>query len=175
MVKPALVAGLALTVIGLAAGCWPNTSNALERSRRLVPKRTYDRRGPVVTVHVGAERVRDAGGNALSVPMLLGADGYWVRARPGYLTRAGLTGTRVLVLDRAMDAVGDARTTTFLTRWLQEGGAVLMLTKGQGPEARRDVGAGRVAVIDPAAFDTTDFVDRLLDAMHWLDGASADK
>jgi hypothetical protein len=157
-----------LTLAGVVTGCWPK-DNALDRSRRLVPTRTYERRGPVVTVHGGAERIRDAGGHSLSIVMLLGADGYWVRARPGYLTRAGLTGTTVLVIDHAIDAAGHERTSTLLTRWVQDGGSVLLLTRGLGPEARHQLGAGRIAVLDPRAFATTNFVARLLDAMHWLD------
>jgi hypothetical protein len=31
------------------------------------------------------------------------------------------------------------------------------------------MGAGRVAVVDPAAFAATDFVPRLLSALRWLD------
>ena len=168
MVKFALVAGAALTLTGVAAGCWPD-DNALARGRRLVPTRTYERRGPTVMVHGAAERARVASRVAVSVTGVLGADGYWVRSRPGYLTRDGLRDTRVLVLDRPLDRVGDLRTTTFLSRWIQEGGAVLMVTRGEGPEMRRVVGAGRIAVIDPSAFDTTEFVARFLDAMHWLD------
>lgn len=168
MVKFALVAGAALTLSGVVAGCWPEDS-VLTRSRRLVPVRTYDRRGPTVIVHAGAERVRVAARTAVSVTGVLGADGYWVRSRPGYLTRERLKDTKVLVLDRPWDRVGDRRTTTLLSRWIQEGGAVLTLTRGEGPETRRDVGAGRVAVIDPSAFETTEFVARLLDALHWLD------
>lgn len=168
MVKFALVAGAALTLAGMAVGCWPE-DNLPARSRRLVPVRTYERRGPTVVVHANATRVRIAARVAMSVTGLLGADGYWVRSRPGYITREQLKDTKVLVLDRPWDQVGGSRTTTLLSRWIQEGGAVLMLTRGEGPEARRDVGAGRVAVIDPSAFETAEFVVRLLDAMHWLD------
>ena len=167
MVKPAFIAGVALTLAGVIAGSWPAEST--ERSRRLVTKRTYDRRGPTVIVHDGAGRVRDATGQALSVTMLLGTDGYWVRSRQGPVTREALRNTKVLVLDRAWEKLGDRRTTTLLSRWIHEGGAVLILAGGQGPEVRRQVGAGRIAVVDPAAFGTTDFVERLLAAMHWLD------
>lgn len=168
MLKISFVAGAALVVAGVAAGCWPD-DNALQTSRRLVTTRTYERRGPVVTVHGTAERVRVADGRTLATTMLLGADGYWVRARPEYLTRDGLNRTKILVLDRPWDAVGDRRTTTFLQRWIHEGGSVLVLARGQGPEARRELGAGRAAIIDPSAFDTAQFVERLLDTMHWLD------
>jgi hypothetical protein len=167
MVKPAFMAGVALTLAGVIAGSWPAEST--ERSRRLVPTRTYDRRGPTVMVQSGAGRVRDATGQALSVTMLLGTDGYWVRSRPGPITREGLRDTKVLVVDRAWDTVGDRRTTTLLSRWIQAGGSVLTLARGEGPDVRRQVGAGRVAVVDPTAFETTDFVERLLGAMHWLD------
>ena len=167
MVKPAFIAGATLTLAGVIAGSWPAEST--ERSRRLVTTRTYDRRGPTVIVHGGAGRVRDASGQALSVTMLLGTDGYWVRSRQGAVTREGLRDAKVLVVDRPWEKVGDRRTTTLLSRWIHEGGAVLMLAGGQGPEARRQIGAGRIAVVDPAAFATTDFVERLLAAIHWLD------
>ena len=75
MVKMAFVAGAALALVGVVGLSWPAGSVA-ERSRRLVKTRTYDRRGPSVTVHAGADRVRVASGHALSVTMLLGADGY---------------------------------------------------------------------------------------------------
>lgn len=168
MVKVALVAGVALALSGIAAGCWPE-ENVMARSRALVDTRTYDRRGPRVMVYGGAGRVRDASGEALSVTMVLGADGYWVRSGPEYITRDRLKDTRVLVLDRAWDRVGDRRTTNLLSRWIQDGGSVLMLMRGEGPEARRELGAGRIAVVDPAAFDAAGFAARLLDAAHWLD------
>jgi hypothetical protein len=167
MVKPAFIAGVALTLAGVIAGSWPAESTDL--SRRLVRTRTYDRRGPSVLVHGGAGRVRDATGQALSVTMLLGTDGYWVRARPGPITREGLSNTKVLVVDRAWDRVGDGRTTILISRWIHEGGSVLTLSRGEGPEARHQLGAGRIAVVDPAAFATTEFVERLLAAIHWLD------
>jgi hypothetical protein len=168
MLKPALLTGIVLLVAGVS-GCWWSDDNALQNSRRLVLKRTYERRGPVVTLHEGADRVRTADGRALAMTMLLGADGYWVRSRPQYLTRDGLTGTKILVLDEPWDEVGDGRTTTFLTRWINEGGSVLLLTRGRGPDDRTEIGAGRVAVLDPSAFNTTEFVERLLAAAHWLD------
>jgi hypothetical protein len=168
MVKEAFIAGAVLTLVGVAAGAWPAPST--EPSRSLVRMRTYDRRGPTVMVHNGAVRVRVATGQALSVTMLLGTDGYWVRSGSEYLTRERLEGTTVLVVDRAWDTIGDWRTSTLLSRWIHEGGAVLILARGEGPEARHQLGAGRIAVVDPAAFDTTDFVDRLLEAIHWLDG-----
>ena len=168
MVKPAFIAGVVLTLAGVTAGAWPAAS-VTERSRRLVQTRTYDRRGPTVVVRGSAGRVRDADGQALSVSALLGADGYWVRARSEYLTRERLKGTKVLVVDRAWDTIGDWRTKTLLSRWIHEGGSVLVLAAGEGPEARHHLGAGRVAVVDPAAFATTDFVERLLAAIHWLD------
>ena len=167
MVKPVFVAGVVLTLAGVMAGSWPVESVA-ERSRRLVAVRTYDRRGPTVTIHGGADRVRDATRQALSVTMVLGADGCWVRASRGYLSRAGLEGTRILVLERAWKTVGDWRTTNLLSRWIQEGGAVLILARVEGPEARHQLGAGRIAVVDPTAFGTTEFVERLLSAVHWL-------
>src|SRR5687768_10861141 len=150
MVKPAFIAGVVLTVAGVTAGSWPAPS-VTERSRKLVRERTYDRRGPTVMVHGDAGRVRDAAGQALSVPALLGADGYWVRARSGYLTRERLRDTKVLVVDRAWDTIGDWRTSTLLSRWIDEGGAVLVLARGEGPEARHHLGAGRIFVMDPAA------------------------
>jgi hypothetical protein len=168
MVRAALIAGAALTLAGVAAGCWPS-ENVMERSRKLVTTRTYDRRGPTVVVHGGAARVRNADGQALSVSMVLAADGYWVRARSEYLTRERLRDAKVLVVDRAWDSVGDWRTTNLLSRWIHEGGAVLELTRGEGPEARHQLGAGRIAVIDPTAFSTTEFAERLLGALHWLD------
>ena len=167
MVKPAFIAGVALTLIGVVAGSWPAESTA--PSRRLVTTRTYDRRGPTVMVHGDAGRVRDATGQALSVTMLLGTDGYWVRSRQGPITREGLRDTKVLLVDRAWETIGDRRTTTLLSRWIHEGGAVLILARGQGPEARRQIGAGRIAIVDPAAFATTEFGERLLATMHWLD------
>lgn len=169
MVKMALVAGIALTAAGLVAGCWPQES-IQERSRRLVGTRTYERRGPAVTIHADAERVRNAAGETLSVTMVLGADGYWARPRREYLTRERLTNTKVLVVNRPWAEIGDSRTATLLSRWIHDGGAVLVLAGGAGPEARHQLGSGRVAVIDPSAFGTREFVDRLLDAMHWLDG-----
>ncbi len=168
MVKMAFMAGVALTLAGVLGLAWPAPSVA-ERSRRLVTTRTYDRRGPSVTLHAGADRVRDASGQALSVTMLLAADGYWARSRAEYLTRERLRDTRVLVVDRAWDTVGGRRTKTLLSRWIHEGGAVLVLASGQGPESRHQLGAGRVAIVDPSAFDTTGFVQRLLAAVHWLD------
>lgn len=169
MLKHALMAGVALMMGGIASGCWPD-DNVLQYSRRLVATRTYERRGPIVTVDRGADRVRTADRRTLATTMLLGADGYWVRARTQYLTRESLRGTRVLVLDRPWDDMGDRRTTTLVTRWIHEGGSAIVLAAGQGPEVRRGIGGGRVAVIDPSAFETAAFVERLLDAMHWLDG-----
>lgn len=168
MVKQALIAGAVLTLIGVAAGAWP--APGTESSRRLVKTRTYDRRGPRVMVHGGAGRVRDAAGQALSVTMLLGTDGYWVRPSLEYLARERLEGTKVLVVDRPWDTIGDRRTTTLLSRWIHEGGAVLVLARGEG---RHQLGAGRIAVVDPAAFATTDFVEHLLSTMHWLDGTTS--
>ena len=49
-----------------------------------------------------------------------------------------------------------------------------MLTDGEGPEARHQLGEGRIAAVNPAAFNTTDFVTRLLDAIHWLSPSIAD-
>jgi hypothetical protein len=167
MVKAAFIAGAVLTLAGVVAGAWP--APGTEPSRRLVRTRTYDRRGPTVMVHGGAGRVRDAAGQALSVTMLLGTDGYWVRPSFGYLTRERLEGTKVLVVDRAWETVGDWRTTTLLSRWIHEGGAVLVLARGAGPGTRHQLGAGRIALVDPTAFGTTDFVERLLGAIHWLD------
>jgi hypothetical protein len=46
---------------------------------------------------------------------------------------------------------------------------VLVLAPGEGPEARHHLGAGRVAVVDPTAFVSSDFVEHLLAAIHWLD------
>ena len=169
MVKAAFIAGAALTVAGVVAGAWP-AENVMERSRKLVMTRTYDRRGPTVVVHGGAARVRDAQGQAVSVSMVLAADGYWVRTRSEYLTRDRLMDTRVLVLDRPWDSIGDWRTTNLLSRWINEGGAVLVLTRDEGPEARHQLGAGRIAVVDPTAFGTAEFAERLLAAVHWLDG-----
>ena len=166
MVKGAFVAGVFLALTGLAAGAWPAES-ARERSWKLVPKRTYDRRGPTVLIH-GTDRVREAYGEALSVTILLGADGYWVRPSRDYLTRERLEAAKVLVVDRAWNSVGDWRTSTLLSRWIHEGGSVLVLARGAGPQARHQLGAGRVAVVDPAAFGATDFVEHLLAAMHWL-------
>jgi hypothetical protein len=120
-------------------------------------------------VHGRAGRVRDASGQALSVTLLLGTDGYWVRSGSEYLTRERLEGTKVLVVDRAWETIGDGRTTTLLSRWIHGGGAVLILARGHGPEARHQIGGGRIAVLDPAAFGTTEFVERLLAAAHWLD------
>jgi len=170
MVKEAFIAGAVLTLIGVAAGAWP--APGTESSRRLVKTRTYDRRGPTVVVHGDAGRVRDAAGQALSVTALLGADGYWVRARSGYLTRERLRDTKVLVVDRAWDTIGDWRTATLLSRWIHEGGAVLVLARGEGPgdnDAYRHLGAGRIFVMDPAAFAAKDFAEHLLAALHWLD------
>lgn len=168
MVKPAFAAGVVLTLAGVIAGYWP-AERVAERSRRLVATRTYERRGPTVMTHGGAGRVRDASGQALSVTMVLGADGYWERSSRGYLSRAGLEGVSILVLERAWNTVGDWRTTNLLSRWIHDGGAVLILARVEGPEARHQLGAGRIAVVDPTAFDTKEFVERLLDAMHWLD------
>ena len=81
MVKFSLVAGAALTLAGVAAGCWPD-DNALARGRRLVPTRTYERRGPTVMVHAGAERARVSAGGAVSVTGVLGADGVPVEFIP---------------------------------------------------------------------------------------------
>ena len=168
MVKEAFIAGAVLTLVGVAAGAWPAES-ARERSWKLVPKRTYDRRGPTVMIH-GPDRVHDASGQALSTTILLGADGYWVRPSREYLTRERLEATKVLVVDRALNAIGDWRTSTLLSRWIEEGGAVLILARGAGPDARHQLGAGRIAVVDPAAFGATEFIEHLLAAMHWLDG-----
>ena len=168
MVKEAFIAGAVLTLAGVAAGAWPAES-VRERSWKLVPKRTYDRRGPTVLIH-GSDRVRDASGDALSTTILLGADGYWVRPSRDYLTRERLALSKVLVVDRSWNAIGDWRTSTLLSRWIHEGGSVLVLARGQGPETRHQLGAGRIAVIDPAAFGAAEFVEHLLAAMHWLDG-----
>jgi hypothetical protein len=168
MVKPSLIAGAVLMIAGIVTGAWP-AERVSERSRRLIPTRTYERRGPTVFVQGGAERVHNASGQALSVLTLLATDGYWVRARPGYLTRERLRGVKVLVVDRAWEAVGDRRTTTMLSRWIHDGGSVLVLARLEGPEARHQLGAGRVGVIDPSAFDSAGFVARLLDTLHWLD------
>jgi hypothetical protein len=129
-------------------------------------------------VHGSAGRVRDASGQALSVTMLLGTDGYWVRSSFDHLTRERLEGSKVLVVDRAWDSIGDWRTETLLSRWIHQGGAVLILGRGEGllgpgapggNDARHQLGAGRIAVVDPGAFDTKEFVERLLAAIHWLD------
>jgi hypothetical protein len=168
MVKPLLVAGSLFMLVGVAAAAWPDKS-VTQPSRKLVPTRTYERRGPTVYVHGGFDRVRLAGNEVLSAWTLLSADGYWVRARPGYLTRERLRSAKVLVVDRPWNTIGDWRTATMLSRWIQEGGSVLVLAKGEGPEARHALGLGRVAVIDAAAYDPAAFVERLLDAMHWLD------
>ncbi|MEO6222406.1 MAG: hypothetical protein ABIP90_04090 [Vicinamibacterales bacterium] len=168
MLKPALITGVVLTLAGVAAGCWP-VENVMERSRKLVATRTYERRGPRVIVRAGAQRVTDASGQAMSVTMVLSADGYWVRSRDEYLTRELLRGTKILVVDRAWDTLGGRRTTTLLSRWIHEGGAVLMLGRGEGPDTRRRLGAGRIAVVDPTAFGTAELVEHLLDAIHWLD------
>ena len=162
-----MMTGVALLMAGVAAGCWPR-ENVLARSRALVVTRTYDQRGPRVFVETRAGRVRDAGGQVLSVPMLLGADGYWARSGPEYITRERLQDTRVLVIDRLPEQLGNRRTTTLVSRWIESGGAVMVLTAGQGPEVRTERGLGRVAVIDPSAFAAPDFVARLQAAMHWL-------
>ncbi len=167
MVKEAFVAGGIITLVGVAAGAWPAES-VRERSWKLVPTRTFDRRGPSVMVHDAADRVRVAAGEALSVTILLGADGYWVRPSRDYLTRERLAHTKVLVVDRAWDSIGDWRTSTLLSRWIHDGGSVMVLAGGEGPEARHQLGAGRIAVVDPAAFGTAEFMERLLGAMHWL-------
>ncbi len=166
MLKMAGMAGVALLVAGVAGGCWPR-ENVMARSRALVLTRTYDRRGPAVFVETRAGRVRDAAGQMLSVPMLLGADGYWTRSGPEYITRERLENTRVLVIDRDVEALG-GRTTTLVSRWIESGGSVLVLARGQGPEVRTERGLGRAAVIDPSAFAAADFVGRLQAAMHWL-------
>jgi len=168
MVKAALMAGGVLMLVGVAAAAWPSES-VTQRSRRLIQVRTYDRRGPTVFVQGGFDRVRVAGGQVLSISTLLATDGYWVRARPGFLTRERLRGVKILAVDRAWNTVGDWRTANMLSRWIEEGGAVLVLSSGEGPEARHVVGSGRVAVIDVRAFETEDFVERLLAAVHWLD------
>ena len=176
MVKQAFIAGAVLTLVGVAAGAWPAPST--EPSRRLVKTRTYDRRGPTVMVHGDAVRVRVANGQALSVTLLLGSDGYWVRSGVEPLTRERLEGTKVLVVDRAWDTIGDWRTSNLLSRWIHGGGAVLILARGEGPrgpgahggtDARHQLGAGRIAVVDPTAFGMAEFVEQLLGAMHWLD------
>ncbi len=128
-----MMTGVALLLAGVAVGCWPR-ENVLARSRALVVTRTYDQRGPRVFVETRAGRVRDAGGQVLSVPMLLGADGYWARSGPEYITRERLQDTRVLVIDRLPEQLGNRRTTTLVSRWIESGGAVMVLTAGQGPE-----------------------------------------
>lgn len=169
MVKVTLIAGGILMIAGVMAGAWP-AERVTERSRRWIQTRTYERRGPTVFVQGGFDRIHNASGQALSVSTLLATDGYWVRARPGYLTRERLRGVKVLVVDRAWETVGDRRTRTMLSRWIHEGGSVLVLARVEGPEARHQVGAGRVGVIDSTAFDSAAFVARLLDTLHWLDG-----
>ena len=169
MVRASLIAGGVLMLAGLVAGAWPE-ERVTERSRRLIPTRTYERRGPTVFVQGGFDRVQNASGQALSISTLLATDGYWVRSRPGYLTRERLRGVRVLVVDRPWETIGDSRTTTMLTRWIHEGGSVLVLARVEGPQARHQSGAGRVGVIDSRAFDSAGFVARLLETMHWLDG-----
>ena len=168
MVKASLIAGGILMIAGVVAGAWP-AERVAERSRRLIQTRTYERRGPTVFVQGGFDRVHNASGQALSVSTLLATDGYWVRARPGYLTRERLRGVKILLLDRAWETVGDSRTTRMLSRWIREGGSVLVLARIEGPQARHQLGAGRVAVIDSRAFDSAGFVAQLLDTIHWLD------
>ena len=168
MVKAALIAGGMLMAVGVVAAAWPAESVS-QRSRQLIQTRTYERRGPTVFVHGGFDRVRTAGDQVLSISTLLATDGYWVRMRPGFLTRHRLRDVRILVVDGPWETIGDWRTRTMLWRWIHEGGSVLVLAPGEGPEARHAIGAGRVSVIDPAAFDPAAFVERLLTAIHWLD------
>jgi hypothetical protein len=168
MVKAGFRLGIALTLAGVVGGCWPG-DDASAGSREWVKSRTYERRGPRVMVDVGARRIRDAAGRVLSVPVLIGADGYVVRSGPEYVTRERLVGTQVLVVDRAPEALADRRTAALITRWVKEGGSLLVLARNSGFDAQQLLGAGRVAAIDPSAFAADEFVSRLLAALHWLD------
>lgn len=172
MVKGAIALGMALTLAGVAAAWWPR--EAVLQGRALVDTRTYERRGPRVFVDRRAAIVRDGARVRVSITSVLSADGYLVRSGPEFITRDRLEGLKVLVVNRPLDALGDWRTITLVRRWIDAGGAALVLsTDAPGPPERRHQGAGRVATLNPEAFDTRGFAVALLDAMHWLDDPPA--
>lgn len=173
MWKLGVALGLALVLAGVAGASWPREST-FARSRRLVGEPTWTSRGPRVTVDRLAATVHDAAGRAISISGVLSADGYWVRSLLTFITREELAGVDVLVLRQRPDALDDGRTRTLVTRWIDEGGAVLVFAPGApgapGAAARQIQGAGRIATLDLSALDTADAVAALLNAMHWLSG-----
>jgi hypothetical protein len=169
--KPLIAVGLCLTVAGVVAGCWPSDP-AFARSVRLVETPTWPRRGPRVLVDWPVALVRDAARDVVSIPGVLVGDGYLIRSGPEFITRERLQGARVLVIHGAVSDIADGRTRTLVTRWISEGGAVLMLTTGQPSNARQVVGAGRMASFTPSSVPAPELVAQLLATMHWLSDAT---
>ena len=160
--------GIGLSLAGVAMVCRPMPA-ILAPGRTSSGDAPVERRGPRVFVEFRAAHVRDRDRQQLSVNSVLHGAGYRVRARPEFITRDGLEGNRVLVVDRSVDALGDWRTAALVNRWIDDGGALLILAAGQPGPARVRQGAGRVAALDPTVLTPRAFIMDLLDAMRWLE------
>jgi hypothetical protein len=118
---------------------------------------------PVVAIDEGHRNLHTAGGAYAPFAGLLRLDGWQVRANAGPITASALAGVKVLVIANAQSAPGGAASAfteaecATLRRWVEEGGALLLIadhapfgTAAETLAGAFGVGMGKGYVFEPS-------------------------